>query len=380
VAAAPDPHDGLVRHIACLLVLTLTAALVASPASAEDPPAEQDWYAAAVEAKELDPKHYEKRISEILTDVNATRAAFCGLGELTWDKAASEGHFRHARWLVHHMREPWNSGGVKDFHDEEPNSELFHLEGRAAAKISVIAFKYIRGRKPFTPSENWLPTVIHRFPWMTRSAEKALPEGAEFEGRRWGIVVMSTDADYTRSRARDDARNDEPVLCPHNGAEDVPLKLQREVPDVVPKALDMDGTKKRELGFPITFSFFGGQDVYSGADVTLVKLEQREVKKDDDEERRPPPGKRRKKKKPKKEQKKEYETIETPLACHVSSPRFDPLRENPRWNSNSVVAFPHEPLEPSTTYRATLRVQIADGGEPELQEFVTTFTTASDRD
>jgi hypothetical protein len=357
-------------------------------AAADEEPAPAGWYETALTAGEIDKKLYEKRVGEILDDVNTTRATFAQLGPLEWDVAGSEGHFRHALWLLHHMKEPWNSGGVTNFRDEDPGSELFHQEGRSAAKVSVIAFKYIRGRKPFQPCGSWLPTVIQRLPLLTRSAAQArigyaegeVPEGAEFEGFRWGVVVLSTDAAYTRSRAQDDPQNDAPVVCPMDGAENVPTSLQREVPDIVPEALDMDGAEKRELGFPITFSFFGGQDIRAGTEVTLVKVVEVVVKSEKEEERRQPPGSRRKKKKkkkPKKEEPPKTEFVETPVECHVSSPRHAALRDNPMWNSNSIVVIPHAPLEPGTTYRAVLRAQIVDGGSPEPVEVVTTFTTAA---
>jgi hypothetical protein len=377
-----------VKHAPRLLATAAALALLfgGGRADADDDAAPESWYETAVASKEIDQKLYEKRVNEIVEDVNATRATFASVGELKWDVEGSEGHFRHARWLLHHMKEPWNTGGVTDFHDEEPGSELFDQEGRSAAKASVIAFKYIRGRKPFQPCGSWLSTVIHRLPWLTRSATTAyigyaegeVPEGAEFEGHRWGVVVMSTDAEYGRTRAREDARNDEPVVCPTDGSKDVPTTLQREVPDIVPASLDMDGAAKRELGFPLTFSFFGGQEILAGVEVTLAKLEEVEVTDEEEPERRLPPGKRRKKRKKKKKAKpKKTEIVETAVECHVSTPRFDALRDNSMWNANSIVVLPHAPLEPATTYRATLKVEVTDGAEPQPIELTTTFTTAA---
>ncbi len=382
-ATVAGREDGRMRAL-IQTVLVAALLLVAGPAPAEDAP--KNWYDTAVAAGEIDDRAYRKRIDQILGDVNATREQFAGVGPLKWDAGGSEGHFRHARWLLHHMKEPWNSGGVEDFHDEPPGSELFDLEGRAAAKVSVIAFKYIRRENTFLPSENWLPTVVHRLPWLTRSAQFAyigyaegeVPEGAEFAGWKWGVVALSTDADYARSKASDDRANDEPVICPTDGATAVPVELQREIPDIVPESLDMQGDQKRKLGFPITFSFFGGEAILSGADVELVMLEEVADEEEKKPERRRPPGSKRGKKKPKKKKPKKKvktKTVETITEVFVSTPQERPLRNSGRWNANSVVVFPIEPLAPETRYRATLTARTGNGGEPTPITLTTTFTT-----
>jgi len=375
--------DGKSLVLASLVFGALLVA--AAPSPAEEEPA--SWYTSAVAAGEIDDAAYRKRMTEIVDDVNATRREFADLGPLEWDREKSEGHFRHARWLLHHMKEPWNSGGVTDFHDESAGSEFFHLEGRSAAKVSLIAVMYLKRRKPFQPCDRWLPTVGKRFPWLLRSAttvyagyaEGVVPKGADFAGDRWGVVVLATDADFKRSRARENPANRAPVVCPRDGAKGVPLELLREAPDIVPPELDGKAGKKTKHGFPLTFSFFGGQALLSGAAVTLVRLEEVEVEEEKPKRRRP--GSRgSRKKKAKKSKKRKTEIIETSVEYFLSTPLEKPLRKKPGTNANSIVVIPHRPLEPGMTYRATLTCRIGGGngaGKPKDVELVTTFTTAA---
>jgi hypothetical protein len=180
--------------------------------------------------------------------------------------------------------------------------------------------------------------------------------------------VLACDRTFPATSQSPNADDALPVVCPADGTERVPVELVREVPEIVPEAIDKDGGAPRRLGFPLTFTWYQGQSVLPGVEVALVRLA--DTSPGDGKRRTPPPAKAG--------SAPASKPAGAPVECYVSTPAERPLRGGAAKNENSVVVFPMAPLATSARYRATLRATVRDGSGAERPvELVTNFTTAA---
>jgi hypothetical protein len=204
----------------------------------------------------------------------------------------------HALYLARHPKqlEAW-----PDAHEEYPDQEGFSALGAGAGSRSVIA--------PGTSNEQeaidgWMATFYHRLP-LTSPGLIGIGWGHEA-----GIAVLDCASLWASWVAPGRV-----VVWPVDGATDVPLRFQPELPNPVP------GADQSEWGYPITL-----QSLLSDQSLTMSL----HVGTEDGAE----------------------------VECHLSTP-WKPTNERLA-PVDAACLIPKRPLKPSTTY-TVVALNLAEG-------------------
>lgn len=165
----------------------------------------------------------------VVQRVNELRSA-AGLQPVELDADLSEGCRRHVRYLIINRND--SRAQMLNAHYENPQLPGYSEQGLMAANNSIIALN----KAPTASVEGWFASLYHRIPLLKASLMRV---GFASEG---GFAVMDV-----RSGLGD--ADEKPVAFPGNGQMNVPLHMQRELPDPLPV------TAPRSAGYPITMQF-----------------------------------------------------------------------------------------------------------------------------
>jgi hypothetical protein len=161
--------------------------------------------------------------------VNELRRA-AGLNDVELDANLTEGCRRHVRYLIINRND--SRAQMLNAHYENPELPGYSEQGLMAANNSIIALN----KAPTASVEAWFASLYHRVPLLKASLMRV---GFASDG---GFSVMDV-----RSGVGD--VDEKPVAFPGNGQLNVPLHMQRELPDPLPV------TAPRSAGYPITMQF-----------------------------------------------------------------------------------------------------------------------------
>jgi len=182
--------------------------------------------------------------AQALERINFYRKA-AGLKPVTADPALSKGCLAHAQYLVTNAAQPSAQG--LGMHKQDPSLPGYTKEGSKAAAAAVI----YPTNNQVAAVDGWMATLFHRIPLLEPKLTK-VGLGFAKSDKSGGFFLVDT------SSGRSGKDGTKPVLYPAKDQEDVPLRLQRELPDPLP-------AKEKEAGYPVTVSF---PDNMSVKDVT----------------------------------------------------------------------------------------------------------------
>jgi uncharacterized protein YkwD len=220
-----------------------------------------------------------------------------GLNPVTLDPVLSKGCQAHADYLVTNSGHPSTEG--LGGHDEDPKLPGFSEEGRRAGKSSDISF----GVEPLGAVDGWMATFFHRVPMLDPDLTR-VGFGSARDKREGWITVL----DVLNGRGWS-----APILCPGDQQKDVLLAYKAgERPDPIPESKD------KKAGYPVTVTF-PRSAVVKGATAKLTDEKNQEI------------------------------------ACWLSSPEKSVHAELQR---NTVCLIAKEPLQPNTTYTATVSATV----------------------
>lgn len=165
----------------------------------------------------------------VVERVNALRQA-AGLSPVELDADLTDGCRRHVRYLILNRND--SRAQMLNAHYENPQLPGYSEQGLMAANNSIIALN----KAPAASVDGWFASLYHRIPLLRASL---LRVGFASDG---GFSVMDV-------RSGVGEVEEQPVAFPANGQLDVPLHMQKELPDPLPV------TAPRSAGFPITLQF-----------------------------------------------------------------------------------------------------------------------------
>lgn len=203
--------------------------------------------------------------AKALQRLNGFRKAV-DLPVLTQDADLSMPCLAHAEYLLKNFEVVFKGG--LNVHDEDPKLPGYSVEGRKAAKASVISHMYGRG-DVLVGIDIWMGSFYHRVPLLDPSLAKV---GIGFAGVKDGASILVVDSSSGKTRGID---NSKPIVYPVKDQTNVPRIFCQGFPEA-PNPLPNNGDSKK-AGYPITVSFYQDKVVIKDVTATLEDEDGKEI-------------------------------------------------------------------------------------------------------
>jgi uncharacterized protein YkwD len=309
------------------------------PKEIKPPPADDDPDpAGSAPPAEPDPT-LSKTDSDVLARVNAYRK-LTGLGPVSVSAKLSEGCLAHAKYLAANQGEMATHG--LDPHRERKDLPGYTEKGYKAGMASVIASSggYLDGGWPTGAVSVWMATFYHRVPMLNPHLKKIGIGYVLDVDRRLSHVVMDVQSGVDWTGVIND-RERVPVMFPAEDQKAVPVLFGLGMPES-PNPLPPEASQSRiSAGYPVTITFPRRVRIRN-VKVTLA------IRRDN-----------------------ASESGSNDVPAWVSSPDKPAIQNSAITQGSTICIVSKAPLNAGTTYRVTVRADVA--GKPWTHSW--SFTT-----